>query len=204
MKRTLFILAALLLPVLSFTQTATVSGVVTYFFNKYQGDKPDLGAKVYLVDSTKAPFFNQASIDSFMNARRYRIMQLEYLNMEAEWLSMGKKRFKDHAAEMRKSADEFKHKLDSLGLGTDGEFNQLATRVAMMGAMLNESNSIRRTVDGSGNYSVTARPGKYYLYIESKNRQGSSVAEVMGKIYSKGIVLKEGDAVDVSYNFDLY
>ena len=30
---------------------AEVSGTITYFFNKYQGDKPDVGAKVHLIDS---------------------------------------------------------------------------------------------------------------------------------------------------------
>lgn len=37
-------------------QTTKIHGVVTYFFNEYQGDKPDIGAKVYVVDSANCKF----------------------------------------------------------------------------------------------------------------------------------------------------
>lgn len=39
-------------------QVGKVHGVITYFFNDYQGDKPDLGAQVYAIDSAKCPAYN--------------------------------------------------------------------------------------------------------------------------------------------------
>jgi len=54
MKKLLFYL--LFTPLFSLAQeksSATIKGVVTYYFNSYQGDKPDLGAKIYIVDSSK-------------------------------------------------------------------------------------------------------------------------------------------------------
>lgn len=36
-----------------YSQKGKIKGVVTYFFNEYQGNKPDLGAEVYVVDSAR-------------------------------------------------------------------------------------------------------------------------------------------------------
>lgn len=37
----------------TYAQKGKIKGVITYFFNDYQGSKPDLGAEVYVVDSSK-------------------------------------------------------------------------------------------------------------------------------------------------------
>lgn len=41
---------SILISISAFSQHE-ISGTVTYFFNEYQGDKVDIGAKVYLIDS---------------------------------------------------------------------------------------------------------------------------------------------------------
>lgn len=52
------LLAALFVSGSCFAQKGKIHGVVTYFFNDYQGDKPDLGAHVYAVDSAKCPNYS--------------------------------------------------------------------------------------------------------------------------------------------------
>lgn len=53
------LLAALLITSTAFAQKGKIHGVVTYFFNDFQGDKPDLGAHVFAVDSVKCPSYSK-------------------------------------------------------------------------------------------------------------------------------------------------
>lgn len=58
MKYLLTLMIICALPFIGFSQKGKIKGVITYFFNNYQGDKPDLGAEVYVVDSAKCPKYN--------------------------------------------------------------------------------------------------------------------------------------------------
>jgi hypothetical protein len=206
----------LIIPFYCFSQSASVTGVITYYFNDYQGNKPDLGAKVYLIDTSKASFFDLGSIDTFIQAKLYRRLVISYLNMEADYLGLantykGKKRFKEEyeknitkAAELRATADKYQHHLDSIGVPSDQKFEELSNRVGEIGRKLNEDNAMIRTVDASGHYTMSVKPSVYYIYIISKNREGSNSAEILGKIYSRLVSVKDGDSKDISYNFDLY
>ena len=49
-----------------------VKGTLTYFFNKYQGNKPDTGAKIYVVDSSKALDFDYKIYYTFNTASIFR------------------------------------------------------------------------------------------------------------------------------------
>lgn len=55
---TVMIISALSLPSILFAQKAKIRGVITYFFNEHQGNKPDLGAEVFAVDTAKCPKYN--------------------------------------------------------------------------------------------------------------------------------------------------
>lgn len=59
----------------------SIFGVVTYYFNKNYGDKPDVGAEVYIAVSTKIPDFNLAVVDSFYYASIYKNIYLVYKSM---------------------------------------------------------------------------------------------------------------------------
>ena len=56
--RSLILLLLISITTTSFAQKEKIKGVVSYYFNEYQGDKPDLGATVYAVDSSKCLNFN--------------------------------------------------------------------------------------------------------------------------------------------------
>lgn len=58
MKYLLTVLIASVLSHNAHSQKGKIQGVITYFFNDYQGNKPDLGAEVYIVDSAKCPKYD--------------------------------------------------------------------------------------------------------------------------------------------------
>ena len=197
------------------SQTSTVKGVVTYFFNKYQGDKPDLGAKAYLIDPKQATL-NTKSIDSFINGKIYIRLYNEYVDMALTYETMlkkyeGKKRYREEYEEAKKNyddrvkyRDEFFSKMKYYGVETTEKFTALDRRVFEMLLKINNNSTSMTTIDATGSYSFTTKPGDYYIYIVSKNRTGINLTEISGKIYFKEITLNDGEIKDVSNNFDLY
>lgn len=203
------------MPLFLLSQNPTVSGVVTYFYNDYQGNKPDVGARVYLIDTSIVTGFNASTIDTFrlVNSTLYMLNNIEYSYNNYVALCKqyeGKKRYKDLYAEYSQKVEFFKEQkeamrfsLSTLKCASDEDFKSLDKRVWEILNLVTEDNSKMRTVDGSGNYSITVKPGTYFVYIKSKNRTAINFSEVMGKIYCKKVKVSEGDVKDVSYNFDL-
>ena len=64
MKKIIFTFLLCAFSLLSYSQT-TVSGVITYYFNQYQGNKPDLGASVTLIDSATVKNFDYKLYEKF-------------------------------------------------------------------------------------------------------------------------------------------
>jgi hypothetical protein len=62
---------------------------------------------------------------------------------------------------------------------------------------------IKTVVDGSGNYSVKLKPGTYYIYIKSNNRNGISMTEISGKVNCQKVIVKDGVDTNISHNFEL-
>lgn len=82
---------SILISISAFSQHE-ISGTVTYFFNEYQGDKVDIGAKVYLIDSlTFIKTQNSESLGGYeaMKVKRrlasYYIDDLTRLNTDIEY-----------------------------------------------------------------------------------------------------------------------
>lgn len=168
-------------------QTATVRGVITYYFNQYQGNKPDLGAEIFVVDSAKTPEFSQALADSFYYGNAYRGYAERYREMRKEVPS------------------DIKDNIEKWGVKEDDSFGELDKRNAKNTLLVKYAKDvIKTTVDGTGTFSVQlAVPGTYYIIIRSKGRTGLSITEVTGKVYTKKISPKAGEYLDVSNNFDL-
>jgi hypothetical protein len=213
MKKILLLL--MILPLLSQAQSK-VSGVVTYFFNKYQGDKADIGSKVYLITNNEISKHDINAIDSFQIGKTYRKLYSDYILMKAEYLPLvkqyeGKKRYKEkydeykaHYDDLDKSVIKYYNECLKYGVETDEKFKILDERVFRTLYMLTESAVSKTTVDGVGNYSILAAPGVYYILIVSKNRTGTSISDVMGKFYLKRFEIKTNENVDMSCRFDLY
>jgi hypothetical protein len=167
-------------------QDGKISGVVTYFFNKNYGDKPDIGAEVYIVDSMALPDFNIKTIDSFHYGTFYRNVADAYKAMRV------------------KAPADIGENIIKWGVDSKESYDALDKRATMNLFHIKYSNNVIKTVvDGSGTYSVSLKPGAYYIYIKSNNRSDINMTEVSGKIYCVLVHVKEGQTANVSTNFGL-
>ncbi|MGN7824568.1 hypothetical protein ACTJJB_30880 [Chitinophaga sp. 22536] len=185
----LILIIALLTPCLVEAQAGEIKGVVTFFFNKYQGDKPDIGAEVMVTDSLSAHGYNQSIADSFYIGSINRSLYYGYKSMGGDV----------------KMPKEIEDGVYQWGVETQGKYDSLATRAFKNLLVIKYSKNVQSTiVDGAGNYSLSVPPGVYYIVIQSNNRKGSTVYDVMGKMYAKKIVVVANQVTNVSNKFDLY
>lgn len=141
-------------------QTSKIHGVVTYYFNEYQGDKPDIGAKVYVIDSAKCKFDKDVAF-------KYDLASISHKAGESDF----------------DSADIHNATNNSL--------------------VMQSESAITTTVDGAGNYSLDVKPGTYYIMIQSRGRNRTSVSEVLGKVYYTIERTSAGQTSDVSHRFPM-
>jgi hypothetical protein len=164
----------------------SVSGVVTYFFNKNYGDKPDVGAQIFIVDIMKTPDFDLEKVNSFYYASFYKSIYLEYKSMGVAVPNDIMEKVKKYNIDDKLAFDSFdnsvKNNLSKIELAED---------------------VIKTVVDGSGNYSVKIKPGTYYIYIKSNNRTGISMTEIFGKVNCQKVIVKDGMDTNISHNFKL-
>jgi hypothetical protein len=164
-----------------------ISGVVTFFFNKNYGDKPDIGSKVFIADSLETTQINLSTLDSFQHGSFYR-------NILQEYKRLGLKTPADVLAELKKWNVE-----------ENVQFDSLDSRTYKIIINIMKANGVREiVVDGSGNYNVNIKPGTYYVYIQSNNRNALSRTEIMGKMHCQKVTIIDGDEINVSTNFGLH
>ena len=171
-------------------QEGKITGVVTYFFNDNYGDKPDIGAKVLIIEISKVNDFNFLTVDSFHYANSYR-------NLYNSYALNGKSKIPDNII----------NGVKSYGVDTKEGFDALDNRVQ------EELNKIRFTnifyckklvVDGNGVFSANVPAGNYYVYVTSNNRKGHSMTEIMGKIICKKVIVNSKETSNLNAKFDLY
>lgn len=217
MKSIIFVLTVLLFN-FSIAQTSEIRGVVTYFFNEYQGDKPDMGAKVYVIDSLANPDFDYKLFYNFDYGKSYRGYYSNFINKYEVYDGYakkyeGKKKYKTKydeylklAAENKVFADNALLQMETFGVDTEEKYTNMCSKIFMVFTSFMNPNGVKketRTVDGSGNYSLKLASGTYYVLIKSKNRTGLNIAEMDGDVYSKKVKLKVGETIDVSHNFEV-
>jgi len=200
----------------SFSQNSKIEGVVTYFFNKYQGDKPDIGAKVYLVDSIQNPDFDFNLYKKFLKAKSNRSMFISYSNLYSSYQELaakyeGKKRYVNEYNDYIKKRDEDKEEAEKYykeiindGVETDEKFGTFDNLTfSSYYPAIHKDNIIVKTIGANGDYSIPVNHGTYYVFIVSGNRTGLTRSEILGKIYCSKVVVKENEIKDVSHNFEL-
>ncbi len=146
-----------------------VSGVVTYFFNKHQGYKPDIGAKVYLVtrntDTLADALLIIQSQELIKSTQQTIDSQEEFKGTEyySEDMIKGGK---DAIAAMQEANKKIleKYKLTEEEL-IDKAYTQKLD-------IISSSKNITGAVDATGRYSIKAPKGKYSLVIASEGREG--------------------------------
>lgn len=197
-----------------FSQT-TVSGVVTYYFNEYQGNKPDIGASVTLIDSAKVKNFDYKLYENYHYGKFYQNLyfssQARYEKyLEAFKKTEGKKKYAEDNETFKKGMEDAKKDMDRqmeqivlYNSETPEKAAKITTDLYMQLLKLDDDLP-KKTVDGNGNYSLNVKPGVYYVLIKSKNRTSSyDILEGDGKIYIKKIKISENENKDVSLNFEI-
>lgn len=168
-------------------QEGKIYGVITYFFNKNYGDKPDVGAKVFIVDSSKVKDFDISLLDTFHYGNSYRQMYLFYKSIKMKVPI-------ELMIQVRKYNVENKNSFDSLDYRA---FQSIIEKIE------NSKYVKEIVIDGVGNYSLNVLPGTYYVCFKSNNRKSSNVTESDGKVRCFKAIVKDGDDTNVSYNFEL-
>ncbi len=163
-----------------------ILGVVTYYFNKNFGYKSDVGAVVYVVDSSITHNIEFATIDTFHLGNIDRNISSVYKSMH------------------EKVPDNIKTEISNYDFDDDDIFNALDLRASKnIDKIINSKDVIKTVVDGNGNYSIKIKPGIYYVYIISNFRRGATMTEILGKIYCERIVINEGEDINVSTKFEV-
>lgn len=165
----------------SLNQKAKLKGVITYFFNKNYGDKPDVGAKIYLKKTDT------------LDKKRSAIYNYQRANVCRSLIKMNT------------NVESCKKTLAEIGANTDKEFEELNSKVIKEFMEMDYDESVKKvTADGNGNYSVSIAPGLYEVIFVSKGRNDLTLAEINGKISSNIIEVIAGDEITKDKRFDIY
>jgi hypothetical protein len=172
----------------------TITGVVSYFFNKYQGYKPDIGARVYLTTE------NCDSIDEYLRASEAKL-QLEEDSLDLkEFKALGEKEIVDDLNKSIKSTEvilnSYAKDETTFKQKEDKAFNSLHRIMA-------NKDTYKTTVDGVGNFSVEVPPGKYNVIIISVGRKKLDLLELDGQIIIKSIEVKSKEKTNIDVKFEV-
>lgn len=156
-----------------------LKGVVTYYFNANYGDRPDTGAKAYLLTEQQAT----AQGLTYDRVSHYQLLYAQY---QLAGLLM--------KPEKRQTPDEKKLTVD---------MKELADTLNKRQFLMEMGEKIPfMTADGSGVFSKNVAPGTYYVFVKSAHRQNVSTAEVNGQIQMKKVEIKDDD-VEIAIRFSL-
>ena len=157
---------------------AIIKGVVTYYFNKNFGYKPDIGAKVYILNNNDLGNIDTLSISNFIRAKLIRTS-----------ISL----LKESGRETKSQFDE----LSKINAETEDKFNALDNKTNNeVLAIQNNEKTITLNVDGNGTFSKSLKPGNYSVLIMSKHRSGINQTEILGKIdFVKVRLIKNAEEV---------
>ncbi len=163
-----------------------LKGLITYFHNNNYPIKPDFGAQLIIVSCQDAKDFNQDAVITYLSAMTYR-------SIAASDLGRGKEVPKD-----------IMNSIITLGANTEEGLDKLDRAAYAQMSKLRGAKNIELTADVNGSYSQSLDPGKYYILIQSKNRQNSTISEISGKIYFTLFEIKSGEEKNINKKFDLY
>lgn len=160
--------------------TGELKGVVTYYFNKNYGDKPDVGAKIYVRKT------DTAGHKLSPTAKYERAAVLKYL------------------VDNKVDVEKYSSQLKEMNGDTKAGFDELSSAVIKDIYSIDRDETARIvTADGNGSYSVKLSPGLYEVIITSKGRTSLTVAEINGKIATKIVSIKADDVKTIDYRFGL-
>jgi len=197
MKRILFISMIALMAISCKQEPGTVTGVVSFFFNKYQGYKPDIGAKVYvtLEDCNK--------INDYLHAYEAKTtIELDKYYLE-EFKSYREKENKQTIDDLKKTISTELKVLNSYAKDTTTFEQNEEKAYNILSIITTNKNTYKTTVDGVGNFTLDVPPGKYNVLIISVGRTKVSLLEASGQIIIKSIEVKSKEKTNIDVKFEV-
>ena len=192
-----------------------LKGTITYFFNNYQGDKADIGANVFVLDSVKAIGYDENLFNDFKSASSNKSIYDNYTSMydgyakETEKIK-GKKKHQANYDYMISKMETYKKEMDiaykhllELNSDTSEKFKTLDTENYKNLFKITDlnKNTIKTIADGNGNFNLELTPGTYYVIIRSNGRKGYTISEVQGLLKVEKINILENKTAEVNSNF---
>ncbi len=187
-----------------------LSGVATYYFNENYGDKPDVGAKIYIVnsDSVKVNF-----IEDFGRAKSSMglIESQEHLKsslnsiIETYTISLNKPYYtKKEKDEKRKAIEEYQTQLAGIDIDTSyaQKYQDIGDSAFLQIIDLQNKSKIF-IADGAGTYSTNLRPNKYFVLIQSNHRNGNTLADYKGQIYFQSVTIESEKETTANAKFSI-
>jgi hypothetical protein len=155
-----------------------LTGVVTYYFNENFGDRPDVGAEVYILSEKHKSKCNDVMI--FFSEVLGRNVTEKIKELELDVPNIIKL--------MKKSS-----------------FDSLESRVSIFIDKLRYgkiSDAIKVIADGDGSFSAVVKPGHYYFIVRSAHRNSySNKVELLAQLGVEETEVKEGATKSVKIRF---
>jgi hypothetical protein len=175
MKKIILLITFIFSSTFSFSQNATLKGVVMYFFNDNFGDKPDIGSEIYLLRDNSRPYNSLkecVSVDYLKIIEEYNRLLDEFKETDKELskvLVVMPKDLKNRRKQLKKDLELHLSKIH------DMEYSQTECMKSILNNLNKNSNEIIgfEVVDGSGIFTFqNLEFGMYGIYIKSKQRSG--------------------------------
>ncbi len=177
-------------------EPGSVTGVVSFFFNKYQGYKPDIGAKVYIT------LENCDSIDEYLRASDAKERIELYKYYIEEFKSYGEKENKQTIDDLNKSIKENLAIVNNYAKDTIMFKQNEEKAYNILYRIITNKNTYKTTVDGIGNFSIDVPPGKYNVLIVSAGRTKANLLEINGQIIIRKIEVKTKAKTNIDVKFE--
>ena len=170
------------------TEGSIIKGVVTSHLRKNTGNKPDVGAKIYVINVNDLDNTDTLTISNFIFARS---VELKLLNLEGMSLE---------------EYENYKYReLSKVDAETRGKLNLLHENAVMAVNKIRDNvKTIKLIADGNGSFLKTLKPGIYYILIESNEKSDLILMEHIRNIKTFRIRLGSGDEEMISADFDEY
>ena len=187
-KLSVFIVVCILL---SFTflsckkDPGKVTGTVTYFFNNYQGYKPDIGSTVYVTKQ------NCDSLEMYINASCYdwKITYMKSLNDDGSYTEI---------------SNIYQTRFNEI-VGDTSNYKKITNAAILtfidIHGKINKGDYMT-TVNANGEFMVDVPPGEYNLLIVSSGRK-TSVTLGDGDMKVRKCIVKSGETTNVSVKFEV-
>ncbi len=174
-----------------------IKGVITYYINRYQGYKPDLGAVVYAcktkVDIGKIEDIvnNIGRIKDIVNEKGID----DFIRMFCVYFSARNNRQLMVIDRTGKYHEKYQERLKQLGADTEEGWKKLESqgRRVLWDLEADRIPSEKATVGGDGTFSIELPPGNYFVIIKSKNRPLDDTC--------RSAKISGGETVDISATF---